>query len=345
MPEQNQLELGLLKFLPQPVIVTGMHDHISGFSPILGFTPAARQFFPLLKKDQPLSFALRDPALLDSVELTSRDGLPRKLDILERFPVQRFFAIEIVKAPGIGVLIVFEDRSASRRLEQMRVDFVANASHELRTPLASLLGFVETLKGPARNDAGAREQFLGIMEVQAKRMARLIDDLLSLSRIELNAHLRPRDRVVLLGVIEEIRDALAPMAAERHIEIALTASDPDVAIEGDRDELLRLFENLIENAIKYGASGQKVDVTVHPVSGDKIQIDVRDYGQGIQPEHVPRLTERFYRVNAEASREAGGTGLGLAIVKHIVVRHRGRLEITSIPEEGSCFRVILDKAP
>ncbi len=221
------------------------------------------------------------------------------------------------------MLLTFEDLSEQRVTERMRVDFVANASHELRTPLASLLGFVETLQGPARNDAGARDRFLAIMREQGLRMARLVDDLLSLSRIELRAHLAPETPVDLTGISREIVDSLTLMAREREVTLTLRAPAEPVNVPGDRDELLRLMENLVENAIKYGKSGGEVVIDV--VDGPlEVSVGVRDDGPGIAPEHLPRLTERFYRVDTAASREAGGTGLGLAIVKHIVLRHRGR---------------------
>jgi two-component system, OmpR family, phosphate regulon sensor histidine kinase PhoR len=256
-------------------------------------------------------------------------------------PVERAFAVHITPVQSGGVLAVFDDLTGSRRLERMRVDFIANASHELRTPLASLLGFIETLKGPARNDVKARTEFLGVMELQAQRMARLIDDLLSLSRIELNAHVRPRDRVDLVAVVREIVDALRPLAQDRSVAIDISIPNEPRNVTGDRDELLRVIENLLENAIKYGQSGGRVEISLASTSPDKTEISVRDFGPGIAAEHLPRLTERFYRVSAAASRDAGGTGLGLAIVKHIVARHRGHLEIDSKPGQGSVFRVIL----
>jgi len=232
----------------------------------------------------------------------------------------------------------------------MRADFVANASHELRTPLASLLGFVETLQGPARDDAHARARFLAIMAEQARRMARLVDDLLSLSRIEQNLHLRPDTPVDLALVVRHVADTLAPLAHETGVTLAVRASGP-VVVPGDRDELVRVAENLIENAIKYGSpppeSGAAptcvdVDVAVQHRAG---RLSVRDYGPGIAPEHLPRLTERFYRIDAGQSRAKGGTGLGLAIVKHIVARHRGRLQIESDVGQGVMIAVTIPLKP
>ena len=327
----------LIEAFPNAAIMIGAGDSVDGFN------SAAAALYPMLRPEQPLSFAIRDPELLRAVSLTARDGLPRKLEVLERMPVERAFAVHVARAGEEGTLVVFDDLTAGRKLERMRVDFVANASHELRTPLASLLGFVETLRGSARDDPKAREQFLTIMEAQARRMARLIDDLLSLSRIELNAHIRPTDRVDLIGVTQQIADALKPLAAERSVQLDLVYVVPEAEVTGDRDELLRVFENLIENAIKYGASGGKVEIVVSPSGSQDFAVSVRDFGPGVSPDHLPRLTERFYRVNPVASRESGGTGLGLAIVKHIVARHRGHLDIESAPGEGSTFRVVLKK--
>jgi two-component system phosphate regulon sensor histidine kinase PhoR len=226
----------------------------------------------------------------------------------------------------------------------MRADFVANASHELRTPLAALSGFIETLQGSARDDAKARERFLAIMQEQAWRMARLIDDLLSLSRIELNAHRRPDTPVDLVPIVRQVVDGLETLARDRGVTVNVAATDA-LTVLGDRDELIRLFENLIENALKYGAAGKRVEIKLAPglsVDGEpEAQVGVRDYGPGIAPAHLPRLTERFYRVDVAESRAQGGTGLGLALVKHILNRHRGRLTIESASGAGATFTVHL----
>ncbi|HXQ07871.1 MAG TPA: ATP-binding protein, partial [Bradyrhizobium sp.] len=239
------------------------------------------------------------------------------------------------------MLMTFHDQTPLRRVEEMRADFVANASHELRTPLAALSGFIDTLQGPARDDAKARERFLGIMHTQATRMARLIDDLLSLSRVELSAHVRPDTVVDIVPIIRQVVDGLEPLAGDRQVAIDIQLPDRPVVIAGDREELLRLFENLIENALKYGASGGKIIVSLtSAMSGEglpEIRVMVRDFGPGIAPEHLPRLTERFYRVDVGDSRAQGGTGLGLSLVKHIVNRHRGRLLIESVPKNGATF--------
>ncbi|MGO4737984.1 ATP-binding protein [Bosea sp. 2KB_26] len=309
-------------------------------------SPAMRALIPALERGQSLTLVLRDPDLIDAIEQVSRRGGRRVIELIERVPVERTFRIHIAALTGgvwrNPVVLTFEDLSELRVTERMRVDFVANASHELRTPLASLLGFVETLQGPARNDTGARDRFLAIMREQGLRMARLVDDLLSLSRIELRAHLAPDTPVDLSAISREIVDSLTLMARGRKVTLKLETPPQPVQVAGDRDELLRLMENLVENAIKYGREGGVVAINV--VEGvSEASVSVRDDGPGIPPEHLPRLTERFYRVDTAASREAGGTGLGLAIVKHIVLRHRGRLTIESEYGKGALFKAILPR--
>jgi len=244
-------------------------------------------------------------------------------------------------ADGSLALIVLHDTTALRRAERMRADFVANASHELKTPIAGIMGFIETLRGPAREDATARERFLGIMAEQADRMRRLVDDLLMLSRIEQHEHARPDSEVDVRRVLESVRDLLQLKASSRKVVLELTV-DPDLpeAI-GDHDELIVVFQNLIDNAIKYARPATVVKVAARPVGADRLAVAVSDEGDGIPPAHLPRLTERFYRVDNARSRQLGGTGLGLAIVKHVVNRHRGRLDIQSSPGKGSVFTVTL----
>ncbi|MFG1374894.1 ATP-binding protein [Xanthobacter oligotrophicus] len=313
----------------------------------------------------PLSFVVRVPEVLDAVRAAAEDGLPRRVEFAERIPLDRWLEAHVVplrleaqSASPLGhrsggrraadapdaVLLTFRDLTQQRRVEQMRADFVANASHELRTPLASLSGFIETLQGPARNDAPARERFLAIMAAQARRMSRLIDDLLSLSRIELNAHVRPQTKVDLAGILAHVCDTLSPLARDRGVALEQVKDAAPLEVLGDRDELIRLFENLVENALKYGAPGKRIEVRLFRENGTAV-VSIRDFGPGIPPEHLPRLTERFYRVDVAASRDQGGTGLGLAIVKHIVARHRGRLGIDSVLGEGATFSVRLDALP
>ena len=330
----------LIATLPEPVLAIGPDDRI------VCANPPAQALFPTMRVGVPLARHLRSPDVLDSIADARASNVPARTTWLERVPVERLF--EIVISPlelqgHVSVLIIYmREISETRRFERMRVDFIANASHELRTPLASLLGFVETLQGPARNDEKARDRFLGLMREQARRMARLVDDLLSLSRIEQHLHLQPSTPIDLTLVLRHIADTLAPLAHDTQVELVLELDEP-VIIAGDRDELMRVAENLIENAIKYGASDaedRRVFIAARRV-GTEGAIVVRDHGRGIAPEHLPRLTERFYRVDAGLSRQKGGTGLGLAIVKHIVARHRGRLTIESKAGEETTFKILL----
>lgn len=294
--------------------------------------------------------ALRQPDVLEAIEGTLRDRQPRKItyQTLETGSDSSYQVhvsyVETTEARG--ALICFEDLTEREQAAQMRRDFVANVSHELRTPLTALMGFIETLQGPARHDQAAIDRFLGIMQSEAARMERLVRDLLSLSRVESEERVRPRDEVDLEQVIGAVLHALRPLARDRACEIIF---DPPggMTLRGNGDQLQQVFTNLIENAIKYGGTGNRVTITLEHIArdatlrGPAIVARVRDQGPGIDPLHLPRLTERFYRVDTHRSREMGGTGLGLAIVKHIVNRHRGRLRISSTPGEGSEFSVIL----
>lgn len=324
--------------LPEPVFVVDAETRV------VAANAAASALAPMMRFGEPLSRSLRSPDLLDAVGRVLAGGEAEKTIWAERAPVERWFEAHVapmrVDGYDAAAMISLHDLTEARRVERMRVDFVANASHELRTPLASLLGFVETLQGPAKNDERAREKFLGIMREQAQRMARLVDDLLSLSRIEQHMHVRPATPVDLTMLVAHIVDTLAPMADEDDIPIALDLA-PNVVVPGDRDELARVVENLVENALKYGRSetgAKPVEISLTR-EGSKATFSVRDHGPGVAQEHIPRLTERFYRVDAGKSRAKGGTGLGLAIVKHIVLRHRGRLVIESALGEGSLFKV------
>ncbi|MGZ8400792.1 MAG: phosphate regulon sensor histidine kinase PhoR [Methyloceanibacter sp.] len=311
---------------------------------ILVANDAAAKAFGTMRRGDALSSSLRVPEVLGAIGAAA-DGKPHVVEFTERVPVERTFIAHVSPITASGPLLVtFDDLTTARRLDRMRADFVANASHELRTPLASLSGFIETLQGPARDDPAARERFLAIMGEQAWRMSRLIDDLLSLSRVELDAHLRPETVVDLGPVISEVRDSLNPLARERSVALEVTGASAPLAVLGERDDLVRLFENLVENALKYGAAGKRVEIAMRAEGGEAV-LTVRDFGPGIAPEHLPRLTERFYRVDAGVSREQGGTGLGLAIVKHILARHRGRLSIESKLGEGATFTVRLPLAP
>lgn len=331
--------------LPDPVIVLDRDTRV------LALNEPARALAPALRRNEPVSLALRMPEVLEAIGRASASGEAQRVEYSERVPRDRLLeaiVMPVRRAPAAGpdlVLMTFHDLTPLRRVEEMRADFVANASHELRTPLAALSGFIETLQGPARTDAAAREKFLAIMQEQARRMARLIDDLLSLSRIELNAHRRPDSAVDLVPIVRQVADGLQTLARDRGVTVNVTPAVPTLMVLGDRDELLRVFENLLENALKYGAAGKRVDVSLtrsqEPEGAPQAHVAVRDYGPGIAPEHLPRLTERFYRVDVAESRAQGGTGLGLALVKHILNRHHGRVSIASAPGEGATFTVHL----
>ena len=295
-----------------------------------------------------LSEFVRAPELLGAVDLALTGQEPQTFQVRLAVPIERNLSGTVTPLGRAGdgypaLAIVVRDQSEQDRLARMRADFVANASHELRTPLASLKGFVETLRGAAKDDAVARDHFLSIMQTDADRMARLIDDLLSLSRIEMRQHVAPLDVVDIADLARSVADGLETIAGEAGIAIVLRPAEGMTTVIGDRDDLAQLFQNLVQNAIKYGRRGGRVEIAMRE-QGPVIRLTVMDDGIGIAPENLPRLTERFYRVNAKQSRERGGTGLGLAIVKHIVNRHRGTLEIQSKLGEGSKFRVELPRS-
>lgn len=292
---------------------------------------------------------LRQPALIETIESVLRDGVPRTSRYLANDGVQdtTFQVSARVIPPAKVILLCFSDVTHLEQAGQMRRDFVANVSHELRTPLTALMGFIETLRGPARDDAAARDRFLNIMEGEAGRMNRLVGDLLSLSRVEGDERVRPRDSVSLTGILTSVITALRPLADEASVTLETELGQNPVEIIGDADQLMQVFTNLVENAIKYGASGKRVTVLLEVMERDPalrapgVRVHVIDYGPGIEAVHLPRLTERFYRADSHRSRALGGTGLGLAIVKHIINRHRGRLRVESEPGEGARFTVVL----
>ncbi len=347
----NPLFDAVISGLPDPVIVLDRDGRV------IAFNERAGAMAPALGRGEAASLALRVPEIVEAIRRAGASGEVQRVEFSERVPVDRWFAAHVAPvalggaAPGSAgglMIMTFHDLTPLRRVEEMRADFVANASHELRTPLASLSGFIDTLQGPARDDPAARDKFVAIMKTQANRMARLIDDLLSLSRIELNAHLHPQLPVDLVSIVRQVADALQMLARDRGMTITIKAPAEPLIVPGDRDELTRVFENLVENALKYGASGKRVDLTLS--RGEAAQgpgealVAVRDYGPGIAAEHLPRLTERFYRIDVGQSRAEGGTGLGLALVKHVVARHRGRLVIDSTAGAGATFMVRLPLA-
>ena len=345
--EGNPVLAAVVSVLPYAAIV------LSRKGRVVAFNAQALQIASGLRRGELSLIAIRNPALVDAIQLAGQTGQPQRLEFSERAPERWLEAlitpISTEETGADAMLLTFHDLTPMRRVEEMRADFVANASHELRTPLAALAGFIDTLQGPARDDAAARERFLKIMEAQATRMARLIDDLLSLSRIELSAHVRPQTPVDLGAIVRQVADGLQTLARDREVKIHIQAPAEPLSVPGDRDELIRLFENLIENALKYGASGERVEIGLtHVETADgkaEARVAVRDYGPGIAPEHLPRLTERFYRVDVAGSRAQGGTGLGLALVKHILNRHGGRLSIGSTLGQGATFTVHLPLPP
>lgn len=330
---------------------------LDGDEIIVHHNPLMTDLFPRTRNGLALSQVCRNPELMEAVAGAGETGGPAVVDLIDRVPVKRRIqaTVSVLRRSGSEttlpkLLVTFRDLTEQERIEQMRVDFVANASHELRTPLASLLGYIETLQGAARDDPKARDRFLNIMWKQAQRMTRLIEDLLSLSRIEMRQHLPPQDVVDLNEVAVNVTQSLELIAEAGRTSIVLKKLDGPARIRGERDEIVQVVQNLVQNAIKYGREGGEVRVTLTREAGSKngssrLHVEVADEGQGIAPEHLPRLTERFYRVSSANSREKGGTGLGLAIVKNILLRHRGDLRIASDYGKGSRFTVIFDELP
>jgi len=294
-----------------------------------------------------LSAVFRAPGVLAAVERALSEGSDETVEFTAQRPRKRVLRATVRALPegsAERLVLALQDVSQVHRLDAMRMDFVANASHELRTPLASIGGMVETLQGPARDDTANRDRFLGIIARETARMSRLVDDLLSLSRIELQANVAPTAREDLRPLVAEAVSAMAPLAAENGNDLRVDLGDDPLIVRGDRDELLQVFHNLLSNAIRYGGADRPVDIERVSQAEGWIAVAVRDRGEGIEPTLVPRLTERFFRVNKRESAARGGTGLGLAIVKHILTRHRGELRIDSTVGEGSSFVVRLPPA-
>lgn len=340
--------LALVSRLPDPLIVFDTEGRV------FLANEAAEALVGKAAQGRHVATVLRSAPLIAAIEAVTKDGVRRTIEYSIPVPVPRHYSAYVarVESEEAGAspvtLALLRDVTEAHRVEAMREDFVAFASHELKTPLASLSGFIDTLRGHAREDAEAREKFLEIMADQASRMRRLIDDLLSLSRIELREHVRPSGTVNLLDVVGDVADALAPLLDKHGVALTINAEPSPPLVLGDRDELTQVVQNLADNALRYGRSGKRIDITLDRAerSGKPmLRLTVRDYGPGIAREYLPRLTERFYRVDAAASRARGGTGLGLAIVKHIVNRHQGVLSIESEVGEGASFSVLLPLAP
>ena len=332
----------LLDLLPDPILVLDERRQV------LRANQAAHQAF-----GADISAVLRHPGLRLAIDRGFRSSEAQMVNLALPVPVPRDVQAHVLlvdhRLPDGGrAVVILSDRTREKAAERSRADFVANASHELRTPLASLIGFIDTLRGPAANDPPAQQRFLGIMAEQALRMQRLIDDLLSLSRIELAEHQPPREPVDVAALIRRVTAGFEPRLAAGQVELELDLPEEPVMVNGDADQLTQVLQNLVDNGLKYGADGHFLRVCLSPpLPGEHwpvragVVITVTDRGPGIPSEHLPRLTERFYRVDKGRSRAIGGTGLGLAIVKHIVNRHRGQLVIQSEIGAGTTVRVWL----
>ncbi len=338
----------ILEYLPDAILL------LNSDREIIDANQAARDLLSPGFKGRDLALSLRHPDILKAVDAALKGQAPDQCEISFSHPISRTFEMRTSRLPeadgpgqDVVVVLILHDITAAIQAVAVRSDFVANVSHELRSPLAALVGFIETLQGAARNDAQAREYFLSIMSAEADRMTRLIDDLLSLSALEVNEHVRPQGQVDLKKILQVVTELLLAKAEVRSMAIKLICQSPVEEVPGDSDELIQVFQNLIDNAIKYGASGSVITLTLKAVDRipdigvPGIAVAVHNEGEGVASEYLPRLTERFYRVDKGRSRSMGGTGLGLAIVKHIVSHHRGRLMIQSASGKGSTFTVYL----
>ncbi|NQV43376.1 MAG: PAS domain-containing sensor histidine kinase [Rhodospirillales bacterium] len=337
--------------LPNPIILIGASREI------VDINRAARESFDIRRTGQDIAISLRNPDILRAVDSVLAEGGSREIETSIPDTPPRVIAAhaehvgDTAELDGIAVVLSITDLTAIKRMEHMRADFVANASHELRSPLSAIIGFLETLGGPAKDDAEAHSRFIDIMLRESRRMNRLIDDLLSLSRVEINEHVQPTGAITIQPVLARVMETLNGKASERGMELKLIIADDVQTLQGDAEQLEQVFHNLVDNAIKYGA--EKSPVTIHATSierlpGRRIEgaaISVTNEGEGISQDAIPRLTERFYRVDKARSRTLDSTGLGLAICKHIISRHRGLLEIDSTIGKGSTFTVYLPVSP
>ncbi|WP_172330955.1 ATP-binding protein [Mangrovicoccus sp. HB161399] len=337
-----QPPFAILSAVPMPIVVTDARERV------LAVNPPATELLGKNQVGHHVVTVIRQPPVLHAISECLGQGLQTEARYVQKDHVhETLYRVICTPVEGGGVLVSFQDVTSQETAGQMRRDFVANVSHELRTPLTSIQGFIETLQGPARGDAAAAERFLATMAKEAERMIRLVSDLLSLSQVEGEERIRPTERVELHGILKSVIRSLGPVADAAGVEMAIEGGTEELWLRGDPDQLVQVFTNLAENAVKYGGDGGKVVLSVHDVARDPIlgrgavRVDVRDFGQGFDEMHTHRLTERFYRVDSHRSRAVGGTGLGLAIVKHIVNRHKGRLRIESEIGKGSCFSVLL----
>ena len=359
---------------PVMVIETGAPGEPAGHRLVFANT-AARSLFRIQRQGARLITVIRNPQVIELVDEALIGGIAGHVAYEPTGAHDRVWTATARPLAGQEArpalaLLVLRDQTDLRRAERMRADFLANASHELRTPLASLTGFIETLRGPARDDTEARDRFLGIMQTQAERMARLIDDLMSLSRIELNEHIAPQGRVDLALAVTDVADAMTPVLRDKAVRVDWSPPPPGAAlVEGDRDQIIQVIQNLIDNGVKYSPRGGVIRVEfVAPVAGDPPPVRdpeaaglalltpehrhgelyallrFSDSGPGMPRDALPRLTERFYRVEGQKSGDRTGTGLGLAIVKHIINRHRGGVSVESIEGRGATFSIWLPLA-
>ncbi|NQV55883.1 MAG: hypothetical protein HQ503_08500 [Rhodospirillales bacterium] len=334
----------ILNGFPDPVIL------LNGARKITAYNRAAGKLLSLGELGRDLALSLRHPDILIAADAVLGGNIPEPVEISLLLNVRRDFTLHASPLSGDeGAMLVLHEVTAARAADQMRADFVANVSHELRSPLSSLTGFIETLQGPAKDDADSQSKFLCIMEAEAGRMTRLINDLLSLSKVEAREYILPDGSVNLSDVLKTIADTLSVRAGERGIDIKFETAPGVSPVTGDLDEMTIVFQNLLDNAISYGTPHLPVLVSIKPVeripetASPGIAVAINNQGDLIPSELLPRLTERFYRVDTGRSRAMGGTGLGLAIVKHIINRHRGRLIIESKAETGTTFTVYLPK--
>jgi two-component system phosphate regulon sensor histidine kinase PhoR len=368
----------VLEKLPDPLLlITGVDPEDPIDRRFIFANAAARDLFRITREAGPLATAVRAPEVLEAVDEALFGNIASQAAYASGGAQDRNWRamtqpLSVLDAAETRLaLLMLHDETEIRRAERTRADFLANASHELRTPLASLTGFIETLRGHARDDEAARDRFLGIMQVQAERMRRLIEDLMSLSRIELNEHIPPSGRVDMSLAAIDVLDALAPLAAERCVTLQpVLPAKGEATVTGDRDQMLQVVQNLTENALKYSAPGGAVSIELragleaseagaprnpaaahlslltpdHAAGRRYVALAVRDSGAGIARENLPRLTERFYRVEGQKSGERAGTGLGLAIVKHILNRHRGGLVVESAEGAGASFTAYIPMA-
>lgn len=353
-PRTNSLSLtgprSLIEALPDAAMLLDMRGVV------LAANAAASDLFGRVLLGEHIGQTARQPDLAAAIKRALDSGQKATFELVLRTSTERHLDGAVSRLTGFGedaaaptLIVILQDISEREALARMRMEFVANASHELRTPLTAVSGFIETLRGSAKDDPIARERFLAIMSDQASRMTLLIDHLLVLSRVEMRAHLVPSTLADLNHVAAEAVRLSTPHAIQEGATLKLEPMVTDAKLPGDHDELLQAAQNLIQNALKYGRPAGIVHVRTTRErdrrGGEVLRFSVTDNGPGIAAEHLPRLTERFYRVNTAASREKGGTGLGLAIVKHIAARHRGRVEVKSVVGQGSTFSLLFPVTP